>query len=60
MIGTAKNAKKGGEKMKQLWTKPQIIEIKINMTENGGIPKVGSCEDGWTKAGLGTGVVHPQ
>jgi hypothetical protein len=50
---------KGGEEMKEVWSKPQITEIKIAMTENGNVPKVGSAEDGWTNAGMGTGVLKP-
>jgi hypothetical protein len=51
---------KGGEKMRQVWSKPEITEIEIAMTEDGNVPKTGSCEDAWTQAGLGTGNLPPK
>lgn len=41
--------------MKQIWSKPDISEIEIRMTEDGNVPKRGSAEDGFTGMGMGTG-----
>lgn len=55
MMADKEESKKGGDEMKQLWSKPQINEIEIRMTEDGNVPKHGSCEDSFTGMGMGTG-----
>ena len=55
MMGDIKELWKGGEEMKQIWSKPDISEIEIRMTEDGNVPKRGSAEDAFTGQDMGTG-----